>query len=112
MASVQIASTLPVYEDVLQEVDPNPHRLVLWLPGPRQQRLQRWRRVSGNLRIRVTMGNGVFAAPAQVSEFQQDLGGHWRRAVSRVLDWGRQGQLRERYILPTGDCVEPAGGGR
>jgi tetratricopeptide (TPR) repeat protein len=110
MSTLAHPGDLALADDVLREQDPDPQRVLLWLRGDRDDQRQAWQRVSGHLLARVDRDDGVQVVPVRVSGFRQEGRTDFRRVFDRF--WSRQRQQTGRYILPTGDWVEPDGPSR
>jgi tetratricopeptide (TPR) repeat protein len=107
MSTTPALPDLDLPGDVLRENDPDPLRVVLWLPGDERPRCRHWRRVSGHLLGGVALPDGVRVTPVRVSPFREDFRGDVRRLFDRF--WAGRGQSAARFILPTGEWVEPDG---
>jgi CHAT domain-containing protein/tetratricopeptide (TPR) repeat protein len=104
MPCAQPPAELPLTADVLREHDPDPRRLLFWLKGPREGRFQHWQRIAADPRAELAAGEGISAAPARVTAFRQELAGKVRRLLR---SWNREPLGGTRFILPTGEWVEP-----
>jgi CHAT domain-containing protein/tetratricopeptide (TPR) repeat protein len=110
MSTLAHPADLALADDVLREHDPDAQRVLLWLRGERDERRQEWLRVNGHLLARTDLSDGVQVVPVRVTPFRQDFRTDFRRLFDRF--WSRERLQGGRYILPTGDWVEPDGPSR
>ncbi len=102
---------IPDWQDLVLEPDilPEPtheeNRLVLWIPGERDQSFQYWQRLSSVPRAEITDESGVLATAAAVIPTRQDL----RGLLARMLHSERGEGDRRAFVLPNGRPVSQCG---
>jgi CHAT domain-containing protein/tetratricopeptide (TPR) repeat protein len=107
MPTICQSSNLPATADILRENDPDPNRVLLWLRGEGDGRHQHWQRISGHRLVRVEAAEGLLAIPIRVANFRQKRSGELRNFIARF--WKGRRTSSTRYVLPTGEWVEPLG---
>src|SRR5712692_9975945 len=96
---------LVLNEGVLPEPMPGDNRIVLWVPGSRDDGFRHWERISTIPRAEVTVRDGLCATPAMLIPMRQSI----RGLVGRLLQRFRKVPDDRAWMLPSGEPVEQAG---
>src|SRR5205807_1467948 len=79
----------------------------LWRRGDQDQHCRHWQRISGHLLAGVPVRDAIHAAAVRVAAFREEFRGDVRRLFDCF--WGAPRQAGGRYILPSGEWVQPEG---
>jgi tetratricopeptide (TPR) repeat protein len=107
------ASSMPVpdwrnlvlNEGILHEPIPGDNRVVLWLPGSRDNGFRHWQRISSLPRAEVTVREGLCATPAMLIPMRQSI----RGLFGRLFQHFRKASDDRAWVLPSGEPVEQLG---
>ncbi len=92
-------------QDVLAEPTADASRIVLWVRGHLQGKVQSWRRIASVPRAEVVVREGVSAVAAMCVPMRQEISGFWEKLMQRFSSPAGGSS----WSLPTGEPVEANG---